>query len=372
MPKPIANADEGRAILARPSLRLVALMYGLIFTLFVPAASADPPGELKLTGTNPPSSLQQPALSTTPLIQGRDDGAIATSIGMPITRLPVAADVNPENQVDIFTNSTCTGAPAATGDLEQLEGVGIAVEVVPDSTTTFWANQTEAGEPTPSECSKTSVTYFHSSTAPPPGEPPTEDPPPTEPPAVDDNHPAAQAPVPPRIRTVPSGRANDNTPRITGSAPGAERVKIFANSGCTGPAIANVSPGELSVGILIEVADNSTTEIAGISVAGGKQSFCSPAATYVEDSSAPRTRITMGPGVKTRHRKAIFRFADISGDPVAAKFACKVDRRKWKPCRSPFKLRGLTYSRHTLRVRGTDSLGNRESKPAKRSFKVIH
>lgn len=372
MSRQSANAAEGRVIATRPSLCLLLFVAGLLLAVFIPtAASAGPPSTLKMTGTNPPSSAGHPALSITPRIQGRDDGAIATV--MPITRLPVGADVNPENQVDVYTNSSCTGTPVATGDVEELEGAGIEVEVLPDSTTTFWAAQTEAGEPIPSECSKNSVTYFHSSTAEPEGEPPAkEEPPAANPPAVDDNQPAAKTPAPPRIRTVPSGRANDNTPLITGSAPGAERVKIFGNAGCNGAAIANVSPEELGTGILVQVADNSTTEFAGVSVAGGKQSFCSPAATYVEDSTAPRTRITMGPGVKTRRRKAVFRFADISGDPVGAKFACKLDRRKWKPCSSPFKLRGLGYRRHVLRVRGTDSLGNSESKPAKRSFKVIH
>ena len=80
----------------------------------------------------------------------------------------------------------------------------------------------------------------------------------------------------------------------------------------------------------------------------------------------------MGPGAKTRHRKVVFRFADTTGDPRGASFTCKVDRRQWKPCRSPLKLRRLSYSRHTLRVRATDPIGNAEAKAAKRSFKVIH
>jgi hypothetical protein len=148
-------------------------------------------------------------------------------------------------------------------------------------------------------------------------------------------------------------------------------VKIFANASCSGLPLANVSADELGSGITMHVSDNSVTDFAGVSVANGKQSFCSPPATYIEDSSPPRTRITMGPGAKTRRHKAVFRFADTGEDPLATSFQCRVNHKKWKPCHSPFKLRHLHFHRYTLRVRGTDQIGNAESKPAKRSFKVI-
>ena len=39
---------------------------------------------------------------------------------------------------------------------------------------------------------------------------------------------------------------------------------------------------------------------------------------------------------------------------------------------SPFKVKRLGYRRHTLAIRGvTDTAGNVESKPVKRSFKVV-
>jgi hypothetical protein len=133
-----------------------------------------------------------------------------------------------------------------------------------------------------------------------------------------------------------------------------------------------VTAGELSAGVELHVPDNSITNFAAISMAGDKQSPCSAPVAYTEDSTPPRTRITMGPGAKTRHRKVTFRFTDSGADPVGTSFACKVDSHKWKPCNSPFKLRHLGYKRHVLRVRGTDPIGNVEAKIAKRSFKVIH
>ncbi len=79
----------------------------------------------------------------------------------------------------------------------------------------------------------------------------------------------------------------------------------------------------------------------------------------------------MGPGVKTRHRKAVFRFTDITDDPPGTHFYCKVNHRKWRTCNSPFRLRHLHTHRYVLRVKATDTAGNAETKGVKRRFKVI-
>jgi hypothetical protein len=355
----------------------------LTLAFAAPAAQAEQPEPVALTGTNPLSSQAKPAASVAPLIEGRGDGAII-SVVKPFglsTRSPVAsAGASPANEVDIYTNATCTGSPVQNGIVEELEGEGIQVGVAPDSSTTFSAIQIDPTDPThPSVCSKP-ITYWNSSSAseppqeePPKEEPPTTEPPVTKPPATGERPGASPGPpVPPRLRTLPSGRANDNMPELVGSAPGADAVRIFANSSCSGAPLSTVSPKELTAGVEAHVSDNSTTDFAATSVANGKQSFCSPPATYIEDSTTPRTHITMGPGTKTRRHKAVFRFADTSGDPAGAQFKCKVDHGKWKPCHSPLKLSHLKFHRYTLRVRGTDAIGNAETKPAKRSFKVIH
>jgi hypothetical protein len=93
--------------------------------------------------------------------------------------------------------------------------------------------------------------------------------------------------------------------------------------------------------------------------------------TYTEDSLAPRTRITMGPGVKTRKRKAVFRFTDATADPPGTTFKCKVDKAKWKRCSSPFHLKHLKLGLHSLAIRATDTAGNRERHPVKRRFIVV-
>jgi hypothetical protein len=114
------------------------------------------------------------------------------------------------------------------------------------------------------------------------------------------------------------------------------------------------------------------TDFAAISAANGKQSFCSTPATYIEDSTAPRVRITMGPGVKTRRRKAVFRFATIDEEPAGTSFRCRVNHGQWKACHSPFKLKHLRFRRYVLSVSAVDDVGNADPKPVKRSFKVIH
>lgn len=355
--------------MARPSTRLLCVVAALAASTFlVPVAQAAQPDPLTLIGTSPSSEPAQPAQSTTPLIMGRaDDGGITTAIAMAPRAsrgFPVAGVVDPADEVEIYASADCSGAPVATGVLDELEGNGIEVEVVPESTTIFTAiliDDEDVGSP--SGCSNF-ITYWHSAT---PATPPED-----ETPSGGTSAPGgAGTPSAPRLRTVPGGRANHNAPLLAGSAPGAATVKIFSAPGCSGPAAAKGSAEELGAGLAVRVSDNSVTTFSAVSASSGGESVCSAPVTYTEDSAAPRTRITMGPGVKTRRRKAVFRFTDASGDPPGTTFLCKVDRRKWKQCHSPFKLKRLDFRRHVLRVRAIDLAGNAETKGAKRSFKVV-
>jgi hypothetical protein len=377
MTKPGARNAEGRAVLARPSacLPLIAAVL-LVWAFAAPAAHAEKPELLVLTKTSPSSDQSSPANSTTPLIFGVEDSVITSAIGSSLGRLPTTAASNPSNGVTVYANSTCTGTPVASGTLGQLEN-GIEVEVLPDSVTTFYATQTESGEPTPSDCPTSGLAYWESSTLiTPPNEPPPSGPAgpgnllgPSEPAAP--GGPGGAAPHAPHLRTVPFGRANDNTPLITGDAPDSGTVRVFSNSNCKGAPVASGSAAEFVAGLQAQVADDTTTTFSGLLVSGASQSSCSTPITYIEDSTAPRTRITMGPGVKTRKRKTVFRFADIAEDAPGTTFLCKVNRRKWKQCRSPLKLRHLRVHAYVLQVKATDSVGNVETKGVKRRFEVI-
>ena len=60
-------------------------------------------------------------------------------------------------------------------------------------------------------------------------------------------------------------------------------------------------------------------------------------------------------------RRAKFRF---SADEPGSTFECRLDKRPFKPCLSPFK-RTVAPGRHNFRVRSTDAAGNRDSTAAK-------
>lgn len=285
----------------------------------------------------------------------------------------VIGTADPEATVSIYSDPTCSGSPLASGTAAAFAGSGIQVQVPDNSTTVFYASAALAG--IPSDCSSSSVSYQEVSgqQEPPKQEPPKESPgdkgPTKEPPAPD----VPGRPAAPKLRTLPGGTANNNTPLITGSAPGAARVEIFAEEGCKGAPLAKGSASEFADGLRVQVVDNATVAFYGVSIDGGNdRSPCSSApAVYVEDSTIPLTRITMGPGAKTRKRTAVFRFLDSAGEAPGTKFLCRLDRRKWTACSAPFRAKRLSRSAHTFQVKAEDPAGNLEQRPVKRRFKVI-
>jgi hypothetical protein len=278
----------------------------------------------------------------------------------------LVGSTDPEATVSVYADPSCGGSAVGAGSGAQFASGGIEVAVADNSETSFSAKATIGGFV--SGCSPAPLVY-------------REVTPPADPgggsggagPGGGEVSPGTPVVPPPRprLRTVPGGYANDNTPLVVGSAPGAQAVRVYADPRCGGPAVAKASPGELSAGLPIRVVDNDVTVFSAVSVAGGKDSACSDPVVYVEDSLAPLTRITMGPAAKTAKRKAIFRFMDTTGDAPGTTFLCRIDRRKWARCASPLRLRNLRPKRYVVQVKAIDPAGNVESKGAKRGFKVI-
>ena len=371
MNKPSVNSGEGRAQRARPSLCLLWVLALLsVAAVAAPAAQAAAPPVPALTSTNPFSSEALPADSTEPLILGRADGSIISVVRSRVGGGPVIESaVNPSNEIEIFTNPTCSGGPVAVGSVGQLEGSGIPVKVASDTATTFYATQTEPAEPDePSGCSQPGLTYWEGTT--PVKEPPGEEPHPGE---ESPSSGGSTPPAAPHLRTIPGVRSNDSTPLVTGTAPEAARVKVFENANCSGAAVANGSATQLTSGFQVPVAENAATSFYAVAISsGGGQSACSAPVVYIEDSTPPRTRFTMAPGAKTRNRSPVFRFTDITEDPPnTTTFRCRVNRGKWKSCRAPFHLHHLRFRSYLLQVKGTDVAGNEEKLGAKRRFKVV-
>jgi hypothetical protein len=370
---------KGRAILARPLLCLLPVSLAAMLFAASAVRAAVPPAP-KLTGTTPSSSESSPASSTEPLLFGEaepDEEAITqvmTTRGFARRAFSASVTKNPGYEIEIYAEDpTCAGTPVAHGLASELEEPGIGVKVLSNSITTFYASQIDLTDPaSPSKCSAGKTYWEGAATLTPPsgeeisgGSPPAGGVP-SIPPAVG----SANAPDAPHLRTVPGGRANDDVPLVTGSAPGAATVKLFDNPNCTGSPVIKGSAAEFASGFQVQVADNTATSFSAISVAGG-QSPCAAPISYIEDSTAPRTLITMGPGVKTRRHKAVFRFTDNTDDPPGTTFLCKIDRGKWRQCSSPLRLRHLRFTRYVVRVRATDIAGNVETKGAKRLFRVV-
>lgn len=92
-----------------------------------------------------------------------------------------------------------------------------------------------------------------------------------------------------------------------------------------------------------------------------------PADSPTVDGVAPKTRITGRPHRKTRQRTARFRFRSSERGST---FTCRLDRGRWRGCRSPRRYRHLKPGRHIFRVRATDRAGNADRTPAKFGWRV--
>ena len=169
--------------------------------------------------------------------------------------------------------------------------------------------------------------------------------------------------------TVPASPANDNTPEIVGTALTGTTVKIYANAGCTGTPLATGTAAELAGGIEATVVDNTSTSFrATATTAAGSLSPCSDSISYVEDSGAPDTEITLKPASSSSSSSAKFEFAgsDGSGSGIAS-FECRGgsgDPAGWASCASPMEYTGLGDGAHVFEVRATDVAGNTDASPA--------
>jgi Ca2+-binding RTX toxin-like protein len=143
----------------------------------------------------------------------------------------------------------------------QFTGAGIAASVPGDATTTFSAKAVDAAG-NPSGCS-TTFAYTEDSTPP--------------------SAPSITA-------TDPASPANDNSPKVKGTAGGgATHVDVWKNGICSGSPDAGGSAADFSgAGIAVSVPGDATTTLSAKSIdAAGNPSGCSSPAGYTEDSTPP-------------------------------------------------------------------------------------
>jgi hypothetical protein len=89
--------------------------------------------------------------------------------------------------------------------------------------------------------------------------------------------------------TDPASPANNNSPKIKGSAPDGSTVNLYPTSDCSGtPAATGTAADFGSPGLTVNVADDSSTTFHATATANGATSACSAGSiTYVEDSTPP-------------------------------------------------------------------------------------
>lgn len=86
------------------------------------------------------------------------------------------------------------------------------------------------------------------------------------------------------------------------------------------------------------------------------------------DTIAPDVAFVHVPKQKSRNHKVTFTF--IATEAVT--FTCKVDKKKAKPCNSPFKVKMKRYGKHRITVMARDVVGNVDPTPATYSWKLKH
>jgi hypothetical protein len=166
----------------------------------------------------------------------------------------------------------------------------------------------------------------------------------------------------------------------TGAQPGAT-IRVFRKGSAEageiesflGEAVADANgnwkviyASKIPVGTIVAAtqtsAEGGTSELA-IVASGIDSVFVTP----TEPPSPPQTKIVSGPKGKVKATTAKFKF---SSPTKGAKFECKLDKGKFKPCKSPKTYKKLKLGKHVFKVRAVAN-GLADPTPAKRQFKII-
>jgi hypothetical protein len=112
------------------------------------------------------------------------------------------------------------------------------------------------------------------------------------------------------------------------------------------------------------VPSDPSTGGSGSGIGGGNTKGGPPPTT---DTKAPTAMITKGPKAKSTSTTAKFKF---TSNESGSRFECKLDKGKFKKCKSPKTYKKLKLGKHVFKVRAIDKAGN-VGKPVKRQFTVV-
>ncbi len=226
-------------------------------------------------------------------------------------------------------------------------------------------------------------------------------------------------PTPALTGTNPASPNASLTPAVLGQAEADTSIKIYSSADCSGAPTGTGTALDLATsGIAVTAEAGSTSTFRATATdANGDTSACSSSSvTYRQEDApppgdggdpgtgspggggsggtetgvtgakpkptggkgggrsgpgalAPYTKVTFAPLFKTRSRRPVIGFVDLTGQEGTT-FSCRVDRRAWVKCASPYRVKRLALGRHVFRVKGLNS-GIWEAKPALRRFKVV-
>ncbi len=126
-------------------------------------------------------------------------------------------------------------------------------------------------------------------------------------------------------------------------------------------------PGETQIAAT-QSGLEGTSELAFAKTEAGPKTPSGCACVVTEDQIPPQTKITKGPKAKTHATTVKFKF---SSSEAGSTFECKLDKKPFKPCRSPKKYKKLKPGKHVFKVWAIDKAGNVDPTPAKKKFKVL-
>jgi hypothetical protein len=92
-----------------------------------------------------------------------------------------------------------------------------------------------------------------------------------------------------------------------------------------------------------------------------------PPPVVVPVKKAPQTKLGTLPS-KTTKRRLTIRF---SASEAGSTFQCKLDQRKWRSCRSPYKTPKLKLGKHVFKVKAKGTTGLVDQSPATKKFRVV-
>ena len=141
-----------------------------------------------------------------------------------------------------------------------------------------------------------------------------------------------------------------------------DATTLIGGSSCSvSVAFLPTSAGSKSAQIQFDDNASGTPHLVALSGSGNSSGINLPPISAVLDTS-----IGKGPKKTTKQKTATFTFSANAGGST---FQCKVDKKPWKPCHPPLKLKRLKAGKHTFQVRAVNG-GSTDGSPASYRWKV--